>query len=99
MRHLMLSMTAILLLSGCEKASDPGTATGNAASDTAVLKEAQAAANEVLRNADQCEAAKAALPEANRKLDEAAGRVRTATGQETLKTLRAQVRTVEQNCP
>jgi len=55
--------------------------------------------NEVVRNAPDCEAAKASMAEANRKLEEAAGKVQTATGRTTLEAMRQQVRRVAELCP
>lgn len=68
-------------------------------SDTAVLEEASAAANDVVRNAAECDAVKAALPETRRRLQEAVQRVRTQTGRTTLASLHKQVNTVAGNCP
>jgi hypothetical protein len=76
-----------------------GRDAANVVSDTNVLEEASAAAGTVVRNAGDCDAVKAALPEANRKLDEAAERVRTVTGRETLNALRTRVRNVAEMCP
>jgi hypothetical protein len=39
------------------------------------------------------------MPEANRKIEEAAGRIQTAAGRTTLDALRAQVRRVAELCP
>jgi hypothetical protein len=98
-RHLIFACCAVLVTTACSKKDDPGAATANVASDTRVLKQAQDAVNEVLRNAADCDAAKAALATAQSALDEADRNVRTPTGQQTLQTLRAQVRTIVQNCP
>lgn len=71
----------------------------DAASDTELLKPVQAAVNDVLANADDCEKAKPFLAGAQAKLDEAAGRVRTQTGRMTIDTLRTQVKNVATTCP
>ena len=88
-------------LSGCggEQRNKRQEAVANITSDTAVLEEASAAANAVIRNNMDCDTVNAALPEANRKLDEAAGKIRTPAGRATLESLKAQVRTAAQNCP
>ncbi len=89
-----------LLLGACKKGDgDLGAKTANIASDTAVLRDASAAANEVIRNATDCDAVKAVLPEARRKLDEIAPKIRTPTGQTTLEALKKQVRTIAEACP
>jgi hypothetical protein len=89
---------------GCGKGEQPaakdiGQQTADVAADTALMREASAAVNEVVRNATDCEAARAAIPAANAKLDDADRRVRTATGRTTLDGLRQQVKRVEQLCP
>lgn len=76
-----------------------GEQAGDAAFDAKVMKEANDAAASVVRVAADCDAVKAALPEANRRLDEAAGQVRTATGRTSLDALRKQVRQAAEACP
>jgi len=100
MKRTMVALALPLLLVACQKdGGDLGKDAASIGSDTQVLKEASAAANEVIRNATDCDAVKAALSETNRKLDEAAGRVRTAPGRATLDSLKTQVRGIAQNCP
>ncbi|HEX6740018.1 MAG TPA: hypothetical protein VF310_17190, partial [Vicinamibacteria bacterium] len=60
---------------------------------------AAAAANDVVRNASDCDAVKAALPETRRRLDEAGKKVRTMTGRASLDSLKKQVTTVADACP
>jgi hypothetical protein len=81
------------------KADDIGAQTARIANDTKVLQDAQASVNAVVRNAPDCEAAKASMEEANRKIEEAAGKVQTATGRTTLDAMRQQVRRVAELCP
>jgi hypothetical protein len=101
-------LLATLLVAGCgggskEKAEPPkgglGEQVGDTAFDTQVMKEANDAAGSVVRVAADCDAVKAALPEANRRLDEAAGKLRTATGRTSLDSLRQQVKKVAEACP
>jgi len=100
MRRIALYTAGCLLLCSCQKdKGELGTETAKIVSDTAVLKEANAAANEVIRNSTDCDAVKAAFPATNQKLDEVAGKIRTVTGRVTLDALRTQVRTIYQNCP
>jgi hypothetical protein len=108
-RAVIAGPVLAMLLAGCQARSQPspspgppqdlGSQTARIANDTAVFREAQDAVNAVVRNAADCEAAKAAMPEANRKIEEAAGRVQTAAGRTTLDALRAQVRRVAELCP
>ena len=79
--------------------SNIGTQVANVASDTEVMKEAQGAANELVRNAQDCDVVKAAIPNVTQKLDEAGTRVRTATGQATLAAIKARVSAIIQACP
>lgn len=101
-RTLLTAVLPLALLA-CQKAPEKESGLGeqvaSAAADTRVLKDVQEAANAVLRSADDCDAVKAALPEANRRLDEAAGKLTTATGRTTLDALRTQVASVGRNCP
>jgi hypothetical protein len=78
---------------------DLGSQVGDAASDTAVMHEANDAANSVIRAGGDCDAVKAALDDANRRLDEAAAKLKTATGRTSLATLRRQVEEVASACP
>jgi len=105
-RPIALALMGGLLLVGCQdgkapepKADDIGAQTARIANDTHVLQDAQASVNEVVRNAPDCEAAKASMEEANRKIDEAAGRIQTSTGRTTLDAMRQQVRRVAELCP
>ena len=104
----MIRATALgcaLLLVGCSKeppppkADDIGAQTARIAHDTQLLQDAQASVNAVVRNAPDCEAAKASMEEANRKIEEAAGKVQTSTGRTTLDAMRQQVRRVAELCP
>ena len=67
--------------------------------DTNVLREASAAANEVVRGAADCASVRPIIDEAKAKLDEAEPRLRTATGRTTLDALRRQFARVEELCP
>lgn len=101
-----VALLAGILAWGCgEKAAQPeaqgglGQQAGDAAHDTAVLKRAMAAANEVIRAGGDCEAVEAGLEAAETALEEAGRQIRTATGRTSLETLRRQVREISQACP
>jgi len=98
MRRAIL-LLVLPLAAACSGGTDLGESAGQAGSDTKVVKEAQAAANEVIRNATDCAAARAAWPAAERKLDEADQAIQTATGRTTLEMLRKQAKTIVDNCP
>ena len=67
--------------------------------DMNTMKEANAAASDVIRAAGDCDAARPLIAAANARLDEAQRKVQTATGQQTLDALRKKVRDVSENCP
>jgi hypothetical protein len=98
-------LLAVLLAAACggkkdePPAKDIGQQTADITADTQTLREANAAVNEVVRNATDCEAAKPAMAAADAKLDEVSPRVRTATGRQTLEALRSQVAKVKEVCP
>lgn len=82
-----------------DRQKDIGQQTADITSDTQVLRDASDAVSEVIRNQDDCEVARPAIPKAIAKLDEAARHVRTTAGRTTLDGLRSQVRAIAQNCP
>lgn len=67
--------------------------------DINMMAEANAAANDVIRAAGDCDAARPLIPAANARLDEAQRKVQTATGQQTLEALRKKVKEVAESCP
>lgn len=81
------------------QSDDPAAQTARIGADHQLLQDAQQAVNEVVRNAPDCEAAKASMEEANRKIEEAASKVQTAAGRTTLDAMRTQVRRVAELCP
>lgn len=93
-------LVAMLAAAACgEKQRDVGKETANIVSDTNVMEEAEAAANAVIRNASDCDAVKATLPEADHKLAEAEKKIRTQAGVIALQTLKTQVQRVRELCP
>lgn len=107
MKIPMAGAAAVLLVAaligGCKKGKDEpkdiGEQMRDVAADTQVMRDAQAAVNEVLRAGIDCDMAKPAVAHANAKLDEAARHVRTAAANATLDSLRRQVKTAQDNCP
>lgn len=67
--------------------------------DEAVLKGVSAAVNQVIHNAADCDAARAALPEARQRLGEGFGKVKGQASHETLRALDAQLKRVADACP
>jgi hypothetical protein len=105
MRVALAAVAVAATLAGCggdkkaEPARDIGAQTADVSVDTKTLGEANAAAGDVVRAAGDCDAVKAALPEAQRKLDEIEPHVRTAAGRTTFLALRKRVNDVAQMCP
>jgi hypothetical protein len=92
-----------LLLAGCKKSKDEpkdlGEQMRDVEVDTQVMRDAQAAVNEVIRAGADCDVAKPAIAAAIMKLDEAERNIRTAAGNNSLATMRKQVRTAQDMCP
>lgn len=80
-------------------AKNLGDQTADIVADTALIRGTQAAVNEVVRNAADCAAARAALDEARALLAEAATKVRTVSGRTTLEAQGKQLSHVEELCP
>jgi hypothetical protein len=99
---LVPATLALALAVGCGGGGggggDIGSATAKTISDTEVMKEAEAAANEVIRSVGDCDAVKAAYADAIAKLDEVESRVQTQAGRTSLQTLRKQVTTAGEAC-
>ena len=81
------------------KDKDIGARAADVASDTDALRAANAAAGEVVRSAGDCDKVKAALPDANRSLDEIEKNVRTAAGRTTFLAVRKRMNDIAQLCP
>jgi len=100
-----LAIGCLVALTACgggapePKADDLGEQAARIGNDTEVLQDAQQAVNEVVRNAPDCQAAKASMAEANAKIEDAAARVQTAAGRTTLDAMRKQVARVAELCP
>lgn len=98
MKDLALLVALLVSLVACQGKGPEGQAT-DIASDNQVLKEAGQAATAVVQAAGDCEAVKAALGEANRKLEEAERQVQTPAGRRTIETLKRQVKNIADACP
>ena len=109
-RHVAQLAWAVLLVTlgtgGCQgkKAKEEPAPTGlagqlaNTVSDQQVMREAVDAANKVIRNATDCEAANFEVEGARAKIAEALQKVKTPTGRASLQALLTQVDNVANNC-
>ncbi len=89
---------ATFLVLGCSGCRGADQAVSDTVSDTQALAEAESAANDVIRNASDCEAVTASFSSVMAKLDEVEGRVQTAVGRTTLGALKKQVGTIGEAC-
>jgi hypothetical protein len=99
-------LLAVLFLFYCKADPSPtpppsglGQDAADIAADTRTIKEAQAAANAVVRAVPDCEAVKANLDEARRKLAEIRPRVRTQVGLTSLSSMESEVQKAADLCP
>jgi hypothetical protein len=104
--RLSLAVAVIVASLGCGKkkeepppAEGMGQAMTEIAADNALLHDATGAANEVIRNAADCPAARASIDKANEKLNAIEPQLKTVTGRTTLSALRTQVERISQLCP
>ena len=67
--------------------------------DMATMREAIGAANDVIRASGDCDAARPLIAAANARLEEAARKIQTGSGQQTLDALRKKVKDVADGCP
>jgi hypothetical protein len=100
MKTLGIVFIALLGLAACKKSEPeaPG-ATEKIVSDNQALADANAAANEVVRAAGDCEAVKAALPGARQRLADVESRVKTETGRTTLAAVKKRMEDIATMCP
>jgi hypothetical protein len=96
MKRTLIAVGLVLVCLGCEEKQK---AIENLAADQAVVKAASAAANEVVRNATDCDVAKPLIPKAYDQIDEAKKNAKAVASQQILDTLKAQVDRVAQLCP
>lgn len=99
MRGAWVAVALVAAVACSEKKRDIGQDTANIVSDTNVMEQAEAAANAVIRNASDCDAVKATLPEADQKLADASSKIRTQAGIVALQSLKTQVDRVRELCP
>lgn len=75
-----------------------GEQLGGAISDIDAVKEAETAANKIIRNATDCELVKAEVEGVVQALDDVEGEIQTGAGRTTMDTLRERVRRVAEAC-
>lgn len=96
MKRVLAGLVLVLAGVGCQEKQN---AMENLAHDQDVTKAASEAANAVVRNATDCDAAKPLIPEAYRQIDAARANAKAAASQQILDTLKQQVDRVAQLCP
>lgn len=109
-RHALLLIVALLLAplagSGCQKkAEEKPQPTGLAAqfdgtvTDMRAMRAATDAANQLIRNAADCDVVKASLDDVRAKIEQASKGTKTGTGLASIETLRRDVDRVASGCP
>lgn len=97
--RLIVLLVVALGASGCgSSSSEEDTAAGGVVADTALLREAKTAANDIVRNATDCDYIARQAPEVYRLLDQASGEAQTQAGRQSVDTLRRQVERVTEPC-
>jgi hypothetical protein len=90
---------ATLFVGACKpESAQVGKDVADVGADTATLRAASEAVNEVVRSSADCEVARPLIPGATSKMDAAAPQLRTTTGRATLDALRSQVKKVQEAC-
>ncbi len=97
-KTIALAVLAALSILGCSGSKGSDEAISDTFSDTQALAEAESAANEIIRNAADCDAVIASFSDAAAKLDEVEGRLQTAVGRTTFAALKKQVGTIGEAC-
>ncbi|MFI5183011.1 MAG: hypothetical protein ACHQNV_01325 [Vicinamibacteria bacterium] len=100
---LLLSGAAVSCSTGSSAPSPApegvGKDVGDIGHDLPIVKQAQAAAGDVVRSAGDCDAVKAGMPRAQAALDEASQQVRTGASRSTIANLRKQMQDIAGACP
>jgi len=91
-----LSLLA-LALAACENPREK--AIQKIGHDEEILKKVNAAVNEVIRNAPDCDVARPLIPEAYQKIEDARKELTAPATQTTLDALKTQVDRIAQVCP
>jgi len=99
MRRSGLMILLVSALIGCGGEGGIGEEqVGEVVSDASLMKEATAAANDIIRNQTDCEAVKSNVGDVNEKLDTIATQIQTSTAETSLAALRRQVSTIADAC-
>jgi hypothetical protein len=96
-RRLLVVALLVVAAAGCEDRRKK--AIEKVGHDEEILRKAQAAVNEVIRNSPDCAVAKPLLTEAYQRIEDARGEVSVAASQPTLDAMKAQVDRIAQACP
>ena len=97
-RTLFVVLSLSLLATACGS-SDPGAGdVGNAITDTGAMEEATSAANQIIRNAADCDVVQSNIRDVNATLDRIESNLQTAAGRTSMGSLRKQVNTVADAC-
>lgn len=97
-RWIPVLLAASALCSGCGSGGNEEQGVVTAVGDTSVVRDLQSAANDLVRNASDCERVKSLYPDVSAKLDAAEGQIQSEAGRTALDTMLKQVGTVAEAC-
>ena len=97
-RWIPALLAASAFLPSCGDGGKGAQGVVTAVGDTNVVRDVQSAANELVRNAADCERVKSLYPEVSAKLDAAESQIQSEAGRTTIETLRKQVGTIAEAC-
>ncbi len=98
---MRLLVPCLLVVASCGNGSDEGglgDQVSDVVTDTELMREANAAANQIIRNQTDCEVVKSSIEEVRQKLDEVENKLQTSAGRTAVQPLRKQVNTIAEAC-
>jgi hypothetical protein len=96
-----LLVPCLLVVASCSNGSDEGgfgDQVSDVVTDTELMREANAAANQIIRNQTDCDVVKSSIEEVRQKLDEVESKLQTSAGRTAVQPLRKQVNTIAEAC-
>ncbi len=98
---IRLVVPCLIVVASCSSGSDEGglgEQVSDVVTDTELMREANAAANQIIRNQTDCEVVKSSIEEVRQKLDEVESKLQTSAGRTAVQPLRKQVNTIAEAC-
>ena len=98
---MRLLVPCLLVIASCSDGSNEGNLgdqVSDVVTDTELMREANTAANQIIRNQTDCELVKSSIEEVRQKLDEVESKLQTSAGRTAVQPLRKQVNTIAEAC-